>query len=152
MEGAFAFFRRWSRYEPAAFFYFGCLSLPAIYYLCRFVSPRMGCVSSRTISPADVHRRTRSAAQWRLGSAVHAPPYIRVGREDGFCGRAASVTSQPLTRQLSFQASQGLGYGATLLYSLASHMRWATIESMAPLTPHGSHEREAAAAVTERSP
>ena len=35
------------------------------------------------LSPAVVHRRTRSAAQGRVGSAVHAPPYIRVGRENG---------------------------------------------------------------------
>ena len=79
----FAFFRRWFRHEPAAFFYFGCLSLTARCYLIRFGSPRMGFVSGSAFAPADVHRRTRSAAQGRLGSAVHAPPYIRVGRENG---------------------------------------------------------------------
>ena len=51
LEGAFAFFRCLARHEPAAFFYFGGLSLTAICYLCSFGSPRMGCVSSRTAHP-----------------------------------------------------------------------------------------------------
>ena len=84
MEGAFAFFRRWFRLEPAAFLYFVALSLPALCYLYRFGSPRMGFGSGRTYHPrmftAEPVRRLRGES----AESVHAPPYIRVGRENLF--------------------------------------------------------------------
>ena len=93
---------------------FWAVFLTAFRYLTRFGSPRMGCVSSSAIRPRMFTAEPVRRLNIDSAELVHAPPYIRVGRENGFGERAASVTSQPLWRQLSFQASHGLGYGAAL--------------------------------------
>ena len=154
MEGAYAFFRRWFRLEPAAFFYFSAISLTAFRYLTRFGSPRMGFVSCRTTHPRMFTAEPVRRLSIDSAELVHAPPYIRVGREDGFCGRAASVTSPPAScGHLSFQARQGLGYGVvTFLPHDSTTAKQGQSSTATPLLPHGSPERRAVTAVTERSP
>ena len=84
MEVALYDLSRLTRLEPAALLVFGDLSLPYFRYLNRFGSPRMGCVSGRDFHPrmftAEPVRRLRGES----AESVHAPPYIRVGRENLF--------------------------------------------------------------------
>ena len=93
LEVALCFFRRLTRLEPAAFAVFDAVSLTARYYLTCFGSPRMGCDSGRTIPPRmftaePVRRLIGDSAE-----SVHAPPYIRVGRENGVVGRVTDCMS-----------------------------------------------------------
>ena len=146
MEVALYDSSRLTRHEPAALFVLGTISLPAYCYLTRFGSPRMGCVSSRRFSPADVHRRTRSAAHWRLGRTCSRPTIYssgarkRLWRTRGWLYERLSASRRHILERarevvfwvaqrlgkrdlsahcgghLPFQARQGLGYGATLFF------------------------------------
>ena len=93
MEVALDVLSRWTRHEPAAIAVFEGLSLPAYCYLTCFGSPRMGFDSGRTIPPrmftAEPVRRLRGDS----AELVRAPPYIRVGHENGVFGRVAGCMS-----------------------------------------------------------
>ena len=93
MEVAFDVLSRWTRLEPAAIAVFWGFVLPAIRYLTCFGSPRMGFVSGRTIHPRMFTAEPVRRLSGDSAELVHAPPYIRVGRENGCCGRVAGCMS-----------------------------------------------------------
>ena len=84
-EGAFAFFRRLSRPEPAALAMLAALPLTAHCYLLRFGIPRAGFWLSQIVCARDVF--TAAAAQRGIRGASRAVPYI--GAQRGKCPPAA---------------------------------------------------------------
>jgi len=84
-EGAFAFFRRLSRPEPAALAMLAALPLTAHCYLLRFGIPRAGFWLSQMLFPRGVF--TAAAAQRVIRGASRAEPYI--GAQRGKCPPAA---------------------------------------------------------------
>ena len=77
-EGAFAFFRRLSRPEPAAFAMLAALPLTARCYLFRFGIPRAGFWLSQMLFTRGVF--TAAAAQRVIRGASRAGPYIGAQR------------------------------------------------------------------------
>ena len=84
-EGAFAFFRRLSRPEPAALAMLAALPLTAHCYLLRFGIPRAGFWLSQMLFTRGVF--TAAAAQRVIRGASRAGPYI--GAQRGKCPSAA---------------------------------------------------------------
>ena len=77
-EGAFAFFRRLSRTEPAALAMLAALPLTAHCYLKRFGIPRAGFWLSQMLFTRGVF--TAAAAQRAIRGASRAGPYIGAQR------------------------------------------------------------------------
>ena len=77
-EGAFAFFRRLSRPEPAALAMLAALPLTAHCYLLRFGIPRAGFWLSQIVCARDEF--TAAAAQRVIRGASRAVPYIGAQR------------------------------------------------------------------------
>ena len=83
MEVAFDVLSRLTRHEPAALLMLGVYLSPIFVVFVVSGLTRMGFVSGRSYPPRmftaePVRRLIKDSAE-----SVHAPPYIRVGRENG---------------------------------------------------------------------